>query len=338
MTASDSATSAARPTGSSSKRVTCSGSRLHFASMTGLDDQLASERTSRQLQYVLLSIATRWRLIGLAIILLLVVSLIGIVRLSLAYIGGFAVVFFGANYAMLRVVRASTFRPWYAHLNLAIGSAMISAVMYGVGIAGASLYGAFLIAPLQAALFLGRRDAWGAITINVLGFALVTALLGDAGWGWGLFIQEALVLLFVGIAIVPLLARTISRLRDARVILARVEAGDLTARADDRETDEVGFLSASVNRTTEGVAAIVHEVRRQAHGLAAVAHQLAGSAEELRAASQEIGATTQAMSDGTVRQRQLIGLGQGDTEQAATTAMTLHDWAQEAERQVSAIA
>jgi methyl-accepting chemotaxis protein len=306
--------------------------------MTGLDDRLASERTSRQLQYVLLSIATRWRLIGLAIILLLAVSLIGIVRLSLAYIGGFAVIFFGANYAMLRLVRATTFRPWYAHLNLAIGSAMISAVMYGVGVAGASLYGAFLIAPLQAALFLGRRDAWGAITINVLGFALVTALLGDAGWGWGLFIQEALVLLFVCVAIVPLLALTIARLRDTRAILARVEAGDLTARADDRETDEIGFLSASVNRTTEGVAAIVHEVRRQAHDLVAVAQQLAGSAEELQAASQEIGATTQALSDGTVRQRQLIGEGQGDTEQAATTAMTLHDWAQEAERQVGAIA
>ena len=107
--------------------------------MTGLDVQLESERSARQLQYVLLSITTRWRLIGLAIVLLLLVSVIGIVRLSLAYIGGFAVIFFGANYAMLRFVQASAFRPWYAHLNLAIGSAMISAVMYGMGAAGASL-------------------------------------------------------------------------------------------------------------------------------------------------------------------------------------------------------
>jgi methyl-accepting chemotaxis protein len=135
-----------------------------------------------------------------------------------------------------------------------------------------------------------------------------------------------------------MLTRVVARLRGVRVALAHVEAGDLTARADDRETDELGFLAASVNRTTEGVAAIVHEVRHQAQDLVAVAQQLAGAAQELQAASQEIGATTQALSDGTIKQRELIGLGRTDTEQAATTALTLHDWAQEAERQVSGIA
>jgi len=306
--------------------------------MTALETPLESERSARQLQYLLLSIGTRWRLIGLAIVLLLFVSIIGIVPLSLLYIGGFALLFFTANYAMLRLARTAQFRQWYAHLNLAIGSAMIAAVMYGTGDVGAVLYGAFLIAPLQAALFLGRRDAWGAVIINIAGFALVTALLGAAGWGWAVFLQEALVILFVCVALVPMLARIIARLRDTRAILAQIEAGDLTARADESETDELGFLSASVNRTTEGVAAIVVEVGRQATDLMAVAQQLAASAEELQAASQEIGATTQAMADGSVRQRELIGRGRGDAEQAATTALTLHDWAQEAERQVNGIA
>jgi methyl-accepting chemotaxis protein len=306
--------------------------------MAVLDEQLQAEKSARQLQYLQLSISTRWRLIGLAIILLLFVSIIGIVPLSLTYIGGFAVLFFAANYVVLRLVRATTFRPWYAHVNLGVGSAMIAAVMYGMGVAGALLYGAFLIAPIQAALFLGPRDAWGAAAINVAGFALVTALLGPAGWDWGVFIPEALTLVFVCFALIPMLSRSVARLRATRVVLAHVEAGDLTARADDRETDELGFLSASVNRTTAGVAAIVQEVRHQAQDLVAVAEQLAASAEELQAASQEIGATTQALSDGTIKQRELIGLGRGDTEQAATTALTLHDWAQEAERQVSGIA
>lgn len=285
-----------------------------------------------------MSTRSRWTLIGLAMVLLLFVSIVGVAPLSLPYIGGFAVVFFAANYAMVRVVRHSEFRPWFAHLNLVIGSAMISAVMYGVGVAGNVLYPAYLIAPLQAALYLGRRDAWGSAAINALGFALVTGLLGPRGWGWVTFVQEALVVLFVSVALIPMLARTVARLRDTRAVLARVERGDLTAHADDRESDEIGFLSASVNSTTEGLAALVSEVRRQAQDLAVVAHQLAASAQELQAASQEISATTQALTDGTVRQRDLIGQGKSDTEQAATTALTLHDWAQEAERQVGAIA
>jgi methyl-accepting chemotaxis protein len=306
--------------------------------MQVLEQQLGAEKSARQLQYVLLSIATRWRLIGLAIILLLFVSIIGVVPLSMRYIGGFGVAFFAMNFAVLRVVRRTTFRAWYPHLNLAVGSAMIAAVMYGMGVTGEVLYGAFLIAPFQAALFLGARDAWGALGINIGGFALVTVLLGPGGWGWGSFIPAALVLVFVCSALIPMLTRVVARLRGVRVALAHVEAGDLTARADDRETDELGFLAASVNRTTEGVAAIVHEVRHQAQDLVAVAQQLAGAAQELQAASQEIGATTQALSDGTIKQRELIGLGRTDTEQAATTALTLHDWAQEAERQVSGIA
>jgi methyl-accepting chemotaxis protein len=310
----------------------------HLEVVSTLAQQLASERAARQRQYLLTSTRARWMLIGLAMILLLFVSLVGVVPLSLPYIAGFAAVFLSANWAVVRLVRQTAFRPWYAQLNLVIGSAMISAVMYGVGAAGDVLYGAYLIAPLQAALYLGRRDAWGAAAINTLAFALVTGLLGQRGWGWVAFVQEALVLLFVAVALIPMLARTIARLRDTRSVLARVESGDLTARADDRETDEIGFLSASVNHTTEGLAAIVGAVRRQAHDLVDVAHQLAASAQQLQAASQEIAASTQALTDGTVRQRDLIGQGQNDTEQAATTAMTLHDWAQEAERQVSAIA
>lgn len=285
-----------------------------------------------------MSTRSRWSLIGLAMILLLFVSIVGVVPLSLPYIAAFAAVFFSANYLVIRLVRLTAFQPWYAQLNLVIGSAMISAVLYGVGITGYVLYAAYLIAPLQAALYLGRRDAWGAAAINTLGFAVVTGLLGPRGWGWASFIQEALVLLFVSVALIPMLARIVARLRDTRAVLARVERGDLTAHADDRETDEIGFLSASVNRTTEGLEAIVREVRRQAQDMVVVAQQLAASAEELQAASQEISATTQALTDGTVRQRDLIGQGRNDTEQAATTAMTLHDWAQEAERQVGAIA
>jgi methyl-accepting chemotaxis protein len=305
-----------------------------------LAEQLADERAARQRAYVLMNTRSRWRLIGLAMVLLLVVSVLGLTPLSLGYIGAFAVVFLALNVAVVRMVRAAALQPWLAQLNLVIGSGMISSVLYGMGDGGHLLYGAYLIAPVQAALYLGRRDAWGAMVVNLTAFGLVTALAGapPGGWGWSLFIQEALVLVFVGAALVPALTHIVGRLRRTRAVLAQVERGDLTVKVADPEADELGFLGASVNRTTEAVAATVGEVQRQAQELAAMAQQLAASAEQLQAASQEISATTQMLSEGTVRQRELIGRGRDETEQAATTALTLHDWAQEAERQVGSIA
>jgi methyl-accepting chemotaxis protein len=150
--------------------------------------------------------------------------------------------------------------------------------------------------------------------------------------------QEAFVLFFALLALVPMLGKISERLRVARGALAQVEHGDLTIRVDDPELDELGFLSLSLNRTTEGIALIVREVQRQAEELAAMAQQLAASAEQLQAASQEIAATTHGLSEGTERQRQLIGHGREDTEAAAGVAQALHGRAQEAERQIAAVA
>src|SRR5207249_6964379 len=110
-------------------------------------------------------------------------------------------------------------------------------------------------------------------------------------------------LVFVVAAVAPLLAKMIERLQVARGTLAKIEGGDLTARVDDPEHDELGYLGLSLGRTTDSIGEIVRQVQRQAHELAATAEQLAASAEELQASSQEISATTQHLTEGTVRQR-----------------------------------
>jgi len=69
-----------------------------------------------------------------------------------------------------------------------------------------------------------------------------------------------------------------------------------------------------------------------------MAQQLAASAQELHAASQEISAAAERLTDGTSRQRQLIGHGRDDSEAAADVAAQLHARAQEAERQTPAVA
>ena len=306
-----------------------------------LAQQFADEQRAKERQYVLANTRARWGFVGIGVLLLAIVRLARIVPVSWVFIVVFTVTFVAVNYGMLRVARDRTFQGWFAYLNIAIGAAMISTVVYALGPTGQLLYVAYIIAPLQAALYLGQTEAWQALLLNLTGFGLVTAVRvsqGSAGWAWSAFAQETLVLGFACVVLVPMLTRLVDRLRAARETLAQVEVGDLRVKVHDDEVDELGFLGVSMNRTTDAIAGIVGQVQQQSQDLAAMAQQLAASAQELQAASQEISATAQQLSDGTTRQRQLIGHGREDSEAAAGVAAQLHTRAQEAERQVSGVA
>jgi len=304
-----------------------------------LTAQLAEESRATQRQYVLASARARWTLLGLGVALLMAVRLARLVPVSWWLIIGFAALFAAANFAMYRIARDTPFRPGYAHISIAIGSGVISTLLYALGPSGHVLYVAYLIAPLEAAWYLGSTEAWQAVALNLTGFGLATALRAAVGdWSWSLFLQESLGLAFACVVLVPLLTRLASRLRATREALAQVEHGDLTVRVADPESDELGSLGASVNRTTAAIAQSVRQVQQQAQELAAMAQQLAASAQEVQLASQQISATAQQLSRGTARQRQLIGHGREDSEVAAGIASQLHGRAQEAERQINAVA
>ena len=315
--------------------------------MSTLAQQLLEERVAKQRQYVLANTRARWGFVGFGIALLVAVRLAGITPVSPWFILAFAASFAAANAGVRRLVQRRAFQPWYAQLNLVVGCMLISAVLYAMGPNGHVLYGAYLIAPLQAALYLERREAWGALIINLVAFTLVTALAQVAGhgWPWTLYMQEALVLVFACVALVPMLVQIVDRLRGARGVLGEIERGDLTrqmasgaAGGSSIATDELGFLGVSVNRTTAAIADIIREIGRQGHALATMAGELAGAARELQTASQSISATTDQLSQGTERQRQLIGYGRQDSEAASGLATTLHARAQQAERQITEIA
>lgn len=300
---------------------------------------MPEEQATKQRQYVVATTRARWGFVGVGAALLLGVRLAGLVAIPYAFILLFFAAFFGANYGMARLARAPAFRPWYAHVNVALGSATISAFLFGLGPTGHVLYAAYLIAPLQTALHLGRREAYGALAINVAGFALATALrTGQGAWSWGVFVQETLVLVFATVALVPMLTRIAARLTTTRAVLARVEGGDLTAKVADQELDELGYLGVSLDRTTDALGQTVRAVQQQAQELAAMAQQLAASAEELQASAEEIGSTMQDLTHGTEQQRRLVGRGREDSESAAGVAEELHARAREAEKQMTAMA
>jgi methyl-accepting chemotaxis protein len=301
--------------------------------------QLGDEQLAKRRAYVAASIRGRWPLIGLATGLLLLAGGFGAATAPWSFALGFGVSLAAANYALRRVTIRRPWAPWHGPANVAAGAALITGLLYGFGPAGHALYPLYLLTPARAALALGRLEAWGALGMNLAGFALATALRAGAGaWTWGLFLRESLVLLIVGGALIPAPAAIIARLRAARGALARVESGDLTGRVADAEVDELGYLGASLNRTTEVLARMVREVQRQAQELAAMAQQLSASAQQLQAASQEIAATATELSQGTERQQRLIGRGREDTDAAVGIAVALHGRARDTEHQVGDIA
>ncbi len=312
--------------------------------MISLEHQLLEERFAKQRQYVLANTRARWGFVGFGIALLIGVKLSGLSTISPWFILAFAGSFAAANAGVRRLVERGAFEPWHAQLNLVVGCLLISAVVFAIGPNGHVLYGAYLVAPLQAALYLERREAWGALIINLAAFTLVTGLaqLAGHGWGWSLYIQEGLVLVFACVALLPMLVQIVDRLRKARGVLGEIERGDLTRQmesgAANAAADELGFLGVSVNRTTAAIADIIREIGRQGGALAAMAGELATAARELQTASQSISNTTHQLSEGTERQRQLIGYGRQDSEAASGLATTLYARAQEAERQITEIA
>ena len=312
--------------------------------MKTLEHQLADERLAKQRQYVLTNTRARWGFVGFGIALMAIVKLAGLTPISPWFLLVFAVAFAVANLGVRRLVQRTVFQPGYAYLNLVVGCLLISAVLYAMGPNGHVLYGAYVIAPLQAALYLERRDSWAALIVNLVAFTLATALAQVAGhgWPWTVVVQESLVLVFVCVALVPMLVQIVDRLRAARAVLGEIERGDLTRHLEigttELSTDELGYLGVSVNRTTAAIADLIREIGRQGQALATMARGLAAAARALQSSSQEISSTTVQLSAGTERQRQLIGYGRQDSEAASGLATSLHSRAQQAERQITEIA
>jgi methyl-accepting chemotaxis protein len=309
------------------------------AALPELSEQFVAERRAKQRQFVLANTQAHWPLIIVAVLLLGAVRLFGIAQVSWIFLAGFSAAAAGANFGLVRLVRQTAFRPAYVTLTLIVGAGMISAVLYALERTGYVLYAAYLIAPLQAALSLGRRAAWTALTVNVAGFAIVAALRSaQQSWGWSIFLQAAFVLAFTSFALIPTLTDIASRLRRTRRLLAQVERGDLAVRLNDPAADELGYLSASVDKTTAAVAEAVREVQQQAQDLSGLARQLAAAASELEASSRQIAQTTDLLSEGTDRQRRSIESGRGASDAAARITAALRQRFQQAERQVGAAA
>ncbi len=304
-----------------------------------LSEQFATERFAKQRQFVLEGVQARWRVIALGVVLLVVVRMVPLVPIPWSLLGAYSVGSVLYNLGVGYLARQPMFRSGYVTLATALDAAIVSTLVFALGGTGFLIATMYLIAPLQAALQLGRRAAWTALAVNLTGFAIIAALrAGHEGWGWPIFIETALVLAFVGFTLIPGLTDVARRLRRTRRLLGQVERGDLTVRLNDPAGDELGYLSASVDKTTGAVADAVKEVQRQAQALSGLARQLASAAIELQNSTRQIAATTDLLSEGTDRQRRSIESGRLASDAAARVTAALRQRFQQAERQVGAAA
>src|SRR2546421_6991343 len=143
-------------------------------SAPALAAQLAEESRAAQRQYVLANPRAGWTLLGLGVALLAAVRLARLVPVSWWLIVGFAALFAAANVAMYRITRDTPFRPGYAHVNIAIGSGVISTLLYALGPTRHVLYAPYLIPPPEAAWYLRSTQAWQALAPHPPGVRLGT--------------------------------------------------------------------------------------------------------------------------------------------------------------------
>jgi methyl-accepting chemotaxis protein len=299
----------------------------------------AEELRAKRRAYVLASTGARWRWVGGGVAVLGVARLLRFTTISWWFVPAFAVCFVGMNLALQRLARDRPVHAWHVSLDLGLGSALTSAFLYALGPGGHAAYALYLIVPLQTAFSLGRLEAWHAMVLNLAGFAVVTALrMGETGWSWATAVPQALILCVCAASLIPLLGRIVDRLRGTRAVLAELEHGNLAVRVPDPQGDDLGHLDLGLNRTSEAIAGTVLQMQRETRELGRLAQHLVGAVKLVQSAALESSATVQSLSQGTERQRELIGHGRGAAEAAAGVASALHGRAQEAERQVSAVA
>jgi methyl-accepting chemotaxis protein len=89
-------------------------------------------------------------------------------------------------------------------------------------------------------------------------------------------------------AIAFLIARSITRpLRNTVDVLTAFAGGDLTKRAEERSTAELGELEKSLNRSIESVGAIITSVAGSADAVAAASEELSTASQQIAASAEE---------------------------------------------------
>jgi methyl-accepting chemotaxis protein len=238
------------------------------------------------------------------------------------------------NFLMTRfTTRAETHRPWHRYAFATLDVLLVSTVVMSFGNeALATLY--FLVvvpysfdrgrslgqftAILSTLAYLASSWLFTMMNPNVVTRPVWTA-------------AAAGLLLVISWQTIPIASKLIRRIRDTREHISDAELGNLSARAESRFSDELGFLQRSFNRMLEQLGGLIGTMQREAEEVAAAAEQLAGATHGLNSAGTGFTETAQNLTTQIERQRAYAVVGRERAAEILAAADRLRVRAEEAE-------
>lgn len=231
------------------------------------------------------------------------------------------------------------YRWWHRYLFAAFDTLLISLL---IAIFGAPVLAIlYLLAVVPYSFDRGRALGFVVLACSEAGFLAASfahaRLFPDHAPQVAEVLLAAVLLGIVAQQIVPIPTKLIQRLRRTRERMAQVEAGDLSARADARYSDELGYLERSYNAMLDEVTRLITAVQRESDELAAVAAQVGGASNMLQGRAREAHRGVQALKDELGAQRVSVTQGADASRKAREAAVLAVTRADETARDARAM-
>lgn len=214
------------------------------------------------------------------------------------------------------------YRRWFKYVFAVFDTLLISIV---VGVFGSPVLALLYVLAIVPYSF-DRGPSLGYITTasSVLGFLSASWVYqinqrGDAA-PWAQVWLAAGLLVVVSHQVIQMPSRLIARIRRTRERVAQVERGDLSARADARHADELGFLEGSLNGMLDELEWLIDTVQQEADELAAVASQVHAASESLGFRASDVSSSALALREEVAQQQEVAGVGARAGQDARRTA------------------
>jgi len=277
---------------------------------------IASARLAAQRRYGTTVFSTGMLIAGLKLELTDVSPSAVLAMFCLAVLANWALAALGASLRW--------YQPWFKYLFAILDTALISGVVYLFG--APLLVISYILAIVPYSFNRGPTLGYVATLSSTVGFLIATYAYrtthpADAA-PWSHVLFAALLLIIVSHHVIQTPSMLITRIRRTRERMAQVEGGDLEARADARDADELGFLEMSFNRMLDELTLLITTVRQEAAELATVATQVHNAAASMQQRAGDIAAGATALSNALMHQRERAREGVQASHDARRTAAT----------------
>ncbi|MBY0490200.1 MAG: methyl-accepting chemotaxis protein [Gemmatimonadaceae bacterium] len=254
---------------------------------------------------------------------LLLAMRLGLAAVSLTVVGVMVALALAVNQLLAVVGRTpSLYRPWLKYLVAIVDTALVSLVVFVFG--SPVLVLAYVLVIVPYSFDQGTTLGYVTSLASVVGFFTASWWYGqlhaaDAA-PWPQVLLAGGLLLVVAQQVIQMPSKLIARLRRTRERMARIERGDLTARADARHDDELGFLERSFNRMLDELVLLIETVQEEAESLAAVATQVSATAHVLQRRAGEVTGSAESLREALGQQREKASVGVHSSREARHTA------------------